>query len=69
MTPAIHLGLTTRERTIFAPLVVMTLLLGVYPSLVTDVIGPSVAAMLEAHETAVAAWPGAETQLAATAER
>ena len=31
-----------REKWIFAPLVAMTLLLGVYPSLVTDVIGPSV---------------------------
>ena len=36
-----------RERWIFAPLVIMTLLLGVYPSLVTDIIGPSVAALLE----------------------
>jgi NADH-quinone oxidoreductase subunit M len=31
-----------RERAIFAPLVVMTILLGVYPALVTDIIGPSV---------------------------
>jgi NADH-quinone oxidoreductase subunit M len=31
-----------REKAIFAPLVVMTLLLGVYPSLITDVIGPTV---------------------------
>jgi NADH:ubiquinone oxidoreductase subunit 2 (subunit N) len=35
-----------REKAIFAPLVVMTLLLGVYPSLITDVIGPSVEALL-----------------------
>ena len=31
-----------REKLVFAPLVVMTLLLGVYPSIVTDVIGVSV---------------------------
>ncbi len=36
-----------RERAIFAPLVFFTLLLGIYPSLVTDLIGPSVAALLE----------------------
>ncbi|MEP3295464.1 MAG: NADH-quinone oxidoreductase subunit M [Pseudoruegeria sp.] len=34
--------MTKRERAIFAPLVFMTILLGVYPSLVTDIIGPSV---------------------------
>ena len=38
--------MTTREKAIFAPLVVMTLLLGVYPSLVTDIIGPSVEALI-----------------------
>jgi NADH-quinone oxidoreductase subunit M len=58
--------MSRRERAIFAPLVVMTLLLGVYPSLVTDVIGPSVAALLEDHQTALAAWPGPDTQLAAS---
>ncbi|EBA15243.1 NADH dehydrogenase subunit M [Roseobacter sp. SK209-2-6] len=36
-----------RERFIFAPLVGMTILLGVYPSLVTDIIGPSTAALIE----------------------
>ncbi len=34
--------MNAREKFIFAPLVAMTLLLGVYPSLVTDTIGPSV---------------------------
>ncbi|MEM9476323.1 MAG: NADH-quinone oxidoreductase subunit M [Pseudomonadota bacterium] len=53
--------MTTRERAIFAPLVVMTLLLGVYPSLVTDVIGPSVAALVDGYETALLA---ADTRLA-----
>ncbi|MEL6799323.1 MAG: NADH-quinone oxidoreductase subunit M [Pseudomonadota bacterium] len=53
--------MTTRERAIFAPLVVMTLLLGVYPSLVTDVIGPSVSALVDQYETALLA---ADTRLA-----
>jgi NADH-quinone oxidoreductase subunit M len=38
--------MTGREKAIFAPLVVMTILLGVYPALVTDIIGPSVSALL-----------------------
>ena len=38
--------MTGREKALFAPLVVMTILLGVYPALVTDIIGPSVAALL-----------------------
>jgi NADH-quinone oxidoreductase subunit M len=45
--------MTTREKSIFAPLIVMTILLGVYPSLVTDVIGPSVADLLSGYQTAV----------------
>ncbi|WP_172299919.1 NADH-quinone oxidoreductase subunit M [Pseudoruegeria sp. HB172150] len=53
-----------REKFIFAPLVAMTLLLGVYPSLVTDVIGPSVEALISDHETALADWPGAATEVA-----
>jgi len=48
--------MTTRERCIFAPLVFMTLLLGVYPSLVTDIIGPSVTALVDQVETAQAAY-------------
>ncbi|MEQ9259865.1 MAG: NADH-quinone oxidoreductase subunit M, partial [Roseovarius sp.] len=47
--------MTGREKAIFAPLVVMTLLLGVYPSLVTDIIGPSVEALIGNYETALAA--------------
>ncbi|GAA5071764.1 NADH-quinone oxidoreductase subunit M [Roseibacterium beibuensis] len=46
--------MTRREKAIFAPLVVMTLLLGVYPSLVTDIIGPSVEALLTQYDIAVA---------------
>jgi NADH-quinone oxidoreductase subunit M len=44
--------MTRREKAIFAPLVVMTILLGVYPSLVTDIIGPSVGAD-RGYETAL----------------
>jgi NADH-quinone oxidoreductase subunit M len=46
--------MTRREKAIFAPLVAMTLLLGVYPSLVTDRIGPTVAALIEQNQAAVA---------------
>ncbi len=45
----------SRERAIFAPLVVMTLLLGVYPALALDIIGPSVAALVSNYDTALAA--------------
>ena len=36
-----------RELLVFAPLLLMTVLLGVYPSIVLDVIGPSVANLVE----------------------
>jgi NADH-quinone oxidoreductase subunit M len=42
-----------RERAIFAPLVAMTLLLGIYPSLVTDITGPSVAALVTDYQAAI----------------
>ncbi len=45
--------MTPREKGIFAPLIIMTILLGVYPSLVTDVIGPSVADLLSQQQAAV----------------
>jgi NADH-quinone oxidoreductase subunit M len=48
--------MTGRERAIFAPLIIMTILLGVYPSLVTDVIGPSVYALVDNYDVAVAAF-------------
>jgi NADH-quinone oxidoreductase subunit M len=44
-----------REKAMFAPLVAATILLGVYPALVLDMIGPSVAALLDQYETALAA--------------
>ena len=43
-----------RERAIIAPLAIMTILLGVYPALITDVIGPSTAALIDAHQVALA---------------
>ena len=55
--------MTGRERVIFAPLVVMTLLLGVYPALVLDIIGPSVSALVGNYETALATFEAA-TQFA-----
>ena len=45
--------MTSRERWIMAPLVAMTLLLGVYPSLITDLIGPSVAALIDNYQAAL----------------
>jgi len=45
--------MTPRERAIFAPLVAMTLLLGIYPSLAIDLTGPAVAALLGNFETAL----------------
>ncbi len=45
--------MTTREKAIFAPLVAMTLLLGVYPSLVTDITGPSVSALINNYQAAL----------------
>ncbi|MFU8864880.1 MAG: NADH-quinone oxidoreductase subunit M [Rhodobacterales bacterium] len=49
--------MTRREKAIFAPLVVMTLLLGVYPALVTDIIGPSVEALIADYDIARAEGP------------
>ncbi len=45
--------MSRRERAIFAPLIVMTLLLGVYPALVTDIIGPSVAQLVADYHAAL----------------
>ena len=44
--------LDTREKLMFAPLVAMTLLLGVYPALVTDIIAPSTTALLTHYHAA-----------------
>ncbi|TDE40222.1 NADH-quinone oxidoreductase subunit M [Antarcticimicrobium sediminis] len=47
--------MSAREKWIFAPLVAMTLLLGVYPALVTDIIGQSTTALVAKFDTALAA--------------
>jgi len=57
--------MTRREKAIFAPLVVMTLLLGVYPSLVTDIIGPSVEALVSNYDMALAEYTP-DTMIAAS---
>jgi len=46
--------LNAREVTVFVPLVVMTVLLGVYPSLLTDLFGPTVEALVENVQSALA---------------
>lgn len=59
-----------RERLIFVPLVVMTLLLGIYPALVTDVISPAVDAMLAPVQEAQAAFGGEQgTQVALAVDK
>jgi NADH-quinone oxidoreductase subunit M len=57
--------MTPREKAIFAPLIVMTIALGIYPSLVTDTISPAVDAMLAPVQEAQAAFGGDQgTQVA-----
>ncbi len=52
----------TREYLMIVPLVFMTILLGIYPALVLDIIGPSVDALLENVTSAQAAAEAALTQ-------
>ncbi|WP_435258734.1 NADH-quinone oxidoreductase subunit M [Thioclava sp. FR2] len=52
--------MTRREKAIFAPLIAMTLLLGVYPSLVTDIIGPSVSALVTDYHAALPVVDGTQ---------
>jgi NADH-quinone oxidoreductase subunit M len=56
--------MNSREVTVFVPLVVMTILLGVYPSLATDLFGPTVEALVENVHTALANAKAASVQLA-----
>ena len=56
--------MTPRERWIFVPLIAMTILLGVYPRAVTDITGPSVAALLNDYHASLPAADAA-TQVAA----
>ncbi len=60
--------LTAREKWIFAPLVAMTILLGVYPALVLDRVGPAVDDLLNTYDDAVAAADigGTGTEVAST---
>jgi NADH-quinone oxidoreductase subunit M len=44
--------MTRREKAIFAPLIAFTILLGVYPSLLTDLIGPSVEQLVAEYDLA-----------------
>ena len=44
--------MTRQEKVVFTPLVAMTLLLGVYPAVALDLIGPSVDALVSNFETA-----------------
>ena len=53
--------MTGREKAIFAPLVAMTLILGIYPSLVTDVTGPAVKALVTDYQAAVAVAPDTQS--------
>ncbi len=55
--------MTRRERAIFAPLVIATILFGVYPAPILDTIGPSVEALVTNYQTALAAADSA-TQVA-----
>ncbi len=46
--------LTRQEKMIFAPLIIMTILLGIYPALILDLTGPSVAVLVENFHAATA---------------
>ncbi|MFD1343809.1 NADH-quinone oxidoreductase subunit M [Litorisediminicola beolgyonensis] len=56
--------MSRREKAIFAPLVIMTIWMGVYPAPILDRIGPSVEALVEQVDTAIARAP-AENAVAA----
>ena len=57
--------LTRQENLIFAPLSIMTILLGIYPALVLDLTGPSVQALVENFHAATAE-AGLSNKLAAS---
>ncbi len=59
--------LDLREKLMFAPLVAMTLLLGVYPALITDLIGASTDALVAQYNAANGIVPGAEAAIQAAA--
>jgi NADH-quinone oxidoreductase subunit M len=49
-----------RERALMAPLVAMTILLGVYPALALDLIGPAVENLVTRYDAALAAHEAAQ---------
>ncbi len=55
---------TTRERVLFAPLILGTLVLGIYPGFVLDLIGPSVDALISNFNDATAGLMDAAPALA-----
>ena len=57
--------LTRQEKLIFAPLIIMTILLGIYPALVLDMTGPSVQVLVENFHAATAE-AGLSNKLAAS---
>ncbi len=57
-----------REKLMFAPLVAMTLLLGVYPALILDLIGPSTEALVAGYNDANGIVPEAATSLHAVTD-
>jgi len=48
--------MSLREKIIFSPLVLMTILLGIYPSLALDVIGPTVNALVDSYEADISEY-------------
>ncbi|SHH25593.1 NADH-quinone oxidoreductase subunit M [Marivita hallyeonensis] len=58
--------MSRRERAIFAPLVIATILFGVYPAPILDTIGPSVEALVSNYQTALAEAPSRLIQVAAS---
>jgi NADH-quinone oxidoreductase subunit M len=50
--------MTAREKWIFAPLIFMTILLGIYPALVLDITGPAVSGLVDAMQPALEAARG-----------
>ena len=50
--------MSLREKAVMAPLIAMTLLLGIYPAVVTDRIGPSVAQLVANYHAALPADAG-----------
>ena len=52
--------MSLREKAVMAPLIAMTLLLGIYPAVVTDRIGPSVAQLVANYHAALPADAGGQ---------